>query len=152
MVALFALAFQVHLALCGDDGFYIVGLAQSFHPHIVIHAQQNVFQIGTGEAVFRNLTNTAILHIRAEDGGQHHTDLGFTLTAVTLNHHHALSLVGGNQTIADELLQGGDVLRMEQSIQKIQPNHRCGCFGIVGNRHAVSHNSRSALGECAVQQ
>ena len=34
------------------DGFYIVGLTQSFHPHIIIHAQQDVFQIGTGKTVF----------------------------------------------------------------------------------------------------
>ena len=77
LITLLALAFQVHFALCSHDGFYIVGLTQSFHPHIIIHAQQDVFQIGTGKTVFRNLPDAAVFHIRAEDGGQHRTDLGF---------------------------------------------------------------------------
>ncbi len=113
LITLLALAFQVHFALCSHDGFYIVGLTQSFHPHIIIHAQQDVFQIGTGKTVFRNLPDAAVFHIRAEDGGQHRTDLGFALTAVALNHHHALTFVGWNQAVANELLQGGDVLCIE---------------------------------------
>ena len=80
-----------------------------------------MFQIRTGEAVFGNLTDAAVFHIRAEDARQHRTDLGFTLAAVALNHHHALSFVGGNQAIADKLLQGGNVLRVQQVIQKPQP-------------------------------
>ena len=43
---------------------------------------------------------------------QHRTDLGFALAAVALNHHHALTLVGGNQAVTDELLQGRDILRV----------------------------------------
>ena len=82
LITLLALAFQIHLALCCHDGFHIVGLAQSFHPHISIHAQEDMFQIGTGKTVFRNLPDAAVFHIRAEDGGQHRTDLGFALTAV----------------------------------------------------------------------
>ena len=45
LITLLALAFQVHFALCSHDGFYIVGLTQSFHPHIIIHAQQDVFPV-----------------------------------------------------------------------------------------------------------
>ena len=60
LITLLAFAFQVHLALCGHDVFYIIGLAQGFHPHIIIHAQQDVFQIGTGEAVFGNFTEMCI--------------------------------------------------------------------------------------------
>ena len=86
--------------------------------YIIIHAQENVFQISTGEAVFRNLADATVFHIRAEDGRQYRTDLRFTFAAVAFNHHHALPLVGGNQAIADKLLQSGDVLRMEQPIQK----------------------------------
>ena len=32
------------------------------------------------------------------------------------------------------------------------PGHRCRCMRIVNNRQTVSHDSRSALGKCAVQQ
>ena len=39
------------------------------HIYIIIHAQQDVFQIGTGKTVFRNLPDAAVFHIRAEDGG-----------------------------------------------------------------------------------
>ena len=44
------------------------------------------------EAVFRNLADAAVFHIRAEDGGQHRTDLRFTLATVAFNHHHACLL------------------------------------------------------------
>ena len=40
-----------HLALRSDDGFDVIGLTQRLHPHIVVHTQQNVFQISTGETV-----------------------------------------------------------------------------------------------------
>ena len=82
---------------------------------------------------------------------KHSSDLGFTLATVALNDHHALTFVGGNQTVADKLLQSGDVLRMKQSIQKVQPGHRRRSIGIVDNRQTASHDSRSALGKCAVQ-
>ena len=152
LITLFPFAFQIHLALRRHNGFDIVGLAQGFHSHIIIHAQQDVFQIGTGKAVFGNLTDAPILHIRAKDARQHRTDLGFTLAAVALNDHHALTFVGGNQTVTGELLQGGDVLRIEQSVQKVQPDHRRSSIGIVGNRQTASHDSQSALGKCAIQK
>ena len=41
---------------------------------------------------------------------------------------------------------------MEQPIQKVQSDPRCGCVGIVGNRQMAPHNSRSALNECSVQR
>ena len=151
LITLLAFTFQIHLALCCHDGFYIVGLAQSFHPHIIIYAQQDVLQIGTGKAVFRNLADAAVLHVCAKDSRKHRTDLGFTLATVALNHHHALSFVGGDQAITDKLLQGGNVFRMEQSIQKVQPDHGRRSIGIVDNRQTASHDSRSALGKCAVQ-
>ena len=75
-----------------------------------------MFQIGTGEAVFRNLADAAVFHIRAEDGRQYRTDLRFTLAAVAFNHHHALPLVGGNQAIADKLLQSWNVLGIMQDM------------------------------------
>ena len=53
----------------------------------------------------------AILHVAAEQPGQHHTDLRFSLAAVALDDHHALALIAGNQAVADELLNCGNVLR-----------------------------------------
>ena len=75
LIALLALAFQINLTLGGHDGLDIVGLSQCFHPHIIIHAQQNVFQVGAGKAVFRNFADAAILHVAAEKRNQHSTDL-----------------------------------------------------------------------------
>ena len=66
LIALLALALQIHLPLCGHDGLDIVSLAQGFHPHIVVHAEQGVLQVSTGEAVLRNLADAAILHVAAE--------------------------------------------------------------------------------------
>ena len=111
-----------------------------------------MFQIGTGEAVFRNLADAAVFHIRAEDGRPYRTDLRFTLAAVAFNHHHALPLVGGNQAIADKLLQSWNVLGVKQPIQKVQPDHRCRSIGIIADRQTASHDSRSAFGESAVQE
>ena len=68
-----------------------------------------MLQIGTGKAVFRNLADAAVLHVCATDSRTHRTDLGFTLATVALNHHHALSFVGGNQAVADKLLQSGNL-------------------------------------------
>jgi len=61
--------------LGGHDGLDVVGLPQRLHPHIIIHAQQNVFQVGAGKAVFRNFADAAILHVAAEKRNQHSTDL-----------------------------------------------------------------------------
>ena len=96
-----------------DTMLRAISKLQRNHHYIIIHAQQDVFQIGTGEAVLGNLTDAAVFHIRAKDSRKHSPDLGFALAAVALNDHHTLSLIGWNQAVADELLQGGDVLRME---------------------------------------
>ena len=114
LIALLALALQVHLPLCGHDGLNIVGLAQGFHPHIIVHAEQGVFEVSTGEAVLRNFADAAILHVAAKQSGQHHTDLRLALAAAALDDHHALPLVAGDQAVADELLHRGNVLRVEQ--------------------------------------
>ena len=151
LIALLALALQIHLALGGHDGFDIVGLPQCFHPHIVIHAQENVFQISAGKPVFGDFPDAAVLHVAADQRPQHRTDLRFSLAAVSLNHHHALSLVAGNQAIADKLLQGWNILRIQQSIQKGEPECRCRGTRMVRHRQSAAHNVRSALGKAAIQ-
>ena len=49
LITLLTLVFQIYLALSDNDRFYIVGLSQDFHSHIVIHAQEDIFQIRTGK-------------------------------------------------------------------------------------------------------
>ena len=151
MVALLALALQVHLPLCGHDGLDIVGLAQGFHPHIIVHAEQGVLQISTGEAVLRDLTDTAILHVAAEQPGQHHADLRFALAAAAFNDHHALALVAGDRAVANELLHGGNVLRVEQVGQEPQPMGGLWGFRVIPDREPVADDLRLALLKGAVQ-
>ena len=50
LVALDALAFNVHLGFCGHDGFDIVGLGQGVHVQIIIHHEQTVLKVGTSKA------------------------------------------------------------------------------------------------------
>ena len=63
-----------------------------------------------------------------------------------------LSLVAGNQAVADIFLQGGDVLRVEQTIQKFQPEDRFRSVGVVGHGEAVSDNFRLSLCKGSVQK
>ena len=151
LITLLALALQVHLPLCGHDGLDIVGLAQGFHPHIIVHAEQGVFEVGTGKAVLRDFADVAILHVAAEQPGQHHADLRLTLAAAALDDHHALALVAGNQAVADELLHCGDVLRVEQVGQKPQPVDGLGGFRVILDREPVADDLRLALLKGTVQ-
>ena len=151
LITLLALALQVHLPLCGHDGLDIVGLAQGFHPHIIVHAEQGVFEVGTGKAVLRDLADAAILHVAAEQPGQHHADLRLALTAAALDDHHALTLVAGDQAVADELLHRGNVLRVEQVGQEPQPMGGLCSFRVIFDREPVADDLRLALLKGAVQ-
>jgi len=110
-----------------------------------------VLQIGTGEAVLRDLADAAILHVAAEQLGQYHADLRLALSAAALNDHHALPLVAGDQAVPDELLHCGDVLRVEQVGQKPQPVDGLGGFRVILDRQAVAHDLRLALLKGTVQ-
>ena len=110
-----------------------------------------MLQIGTGKAVLRDLADAAILHVAAEQPGQHHTDLRLALAAVALDDHHALALVAGDQAVPDELLHCGDVLRVEQVGQKPQPVDGLGGFRVILDKQAVAHDLRLALLKGAVQ-
>ena len=71
-----AVSYTHLLPLRGHDGLDIVGLAQGFHPHIVVHAEQGVLQVSTGEAVLRDLADAAILHVAAEPVSYTHLNCG----------------------------------------------------------------------------
>ena len=70
----------------------------------------DVLQIGAGKAVFGHLAHAAVLGIAAKQMGQDGADLRLALAAVALDDHHALSLVAGDQAVADVFLQGGNVV------------------------------------------
>jgi len=110
-----------------------------------------VLQVSTGEAVLRDLADAAILHVAAEQPGQHHADLRLTLTAVALDDHHALPLVAGDQAVADELLHRGDILRVEQVGQEPQPMGGLWSFRVIPDREPVADDLRLALLKGAVQ-
>ena len=152
LMALLALAFQIHLPLCRHDGLHIVGLAKGFHLHVIIHTQQDVFQISTGKTVLGDFADAAILHIGAKDATQHSADLRLAFAAVALDDHHPLSLVGGDQAVADELLQRGNVFFVEQSVQKFQPQVRGWCVRLIRHRQTASHDLRLPFCEGSVQQ
>ena len=111
-----------------------------------------MFQISAGETVLGNFADTAVLHIAAEQGGQHRADLAFALAAITLNDHHTLALVAGYQAVADIFLQGGDVLRVEQPVQKSQPTGQRERIGIVGHRQSAAHDLRLTFCKSAIQK
>ncbi|SCI73934.1 Uncharacterised protein [uncultured Clostridium sp.] len=110
-----------------------------------------MFEVGTGEAVLRDLADAAILHVATEQPGQYHADLRFSLAAVALDDHHALTLVAGDQAVADELLHRGDVLRVEQVGQEPQPMGGLWGFRVIFDREPVTDDLRLALLKGAVQ-
>ena len=71
--------------------------------------------------------------------------------AAALNDHHALSLVAGDQAVADELLHSGNVLRVEQVGQKPQPMDGLGGFRVIFDREPVADDLRLAFLKGAVQ-
>ena len=104
LIALPALLFQIHAPLRGDQRLDVVGLMQGFHAHVVVDQQMDVLQIGAGKAVLGHLAHAAVLGVAPKQMGQNGADLRFALAATALNDHHALSLVAGNQAVADVFL------------------------------------------------
>ena len=111
-----------------------------------------MFQVRTGKTVLGYFPDAAILHVGAEQSSQNSADLRLALAAAALNDHHPLSLVAGNQAVADIFLQGGDVLRVEQAIQKLQPENRLWGVGVVGHGETVADDFRLSLRKGSVQK
>ena len=93
-----------------------------------------MLQICTGESVLRYFPNAAILHVSTEQTAQNSADLGLALAAVSLNDHHALPLVAGDQAVADKLLQSNNVLRVQQPIQEGNPQCRLRRIRLISDR------------------
>ena len=111
-----------------------------------------MLQVSTGKAVLGYFPDAAILHVGAEQSSQHSADLRLSFAAAALNDHHPLPLVAGDQAVADIFLQGGDVLRVEQAIQKFQPKNRFRGVGVVGHGEAVSDDFRLSLCKGSIQK
>ena len=62
---------------------------------------------------------------------QQQADAGFSLAALAGHDQHLLRLGRRDQEIAKVFLQGQNVLRDEQTVQKFQPLGRCGGIGLV---------------------
>ena len=111
-----------------------------------------MFQIGTGKPVLGYFPDAAILHVGTEQSSQHSADLRLALAAAAFYDHHPLSLIAGNQAVTDIFLQGGDVLRVEQTIQKLQPENRLWSIGIIGHRETVADDFRFSFRKSSVQK
>ena len=114
LVTLDALALHVHFALRCDDGFDIIGLGQGTHVHIVVHHQELVFQIRTAEPVALDLLDAGGIHAVAQQRAHNQSDTALALTALADEHEHLLPLSGGQQAVTQKLLQGGNILRLQQ--------------------------------------
>ena len=111
-----------------------------------------MFQVSTGKTVLGYFPDAAILHVGAEQSSQNSADLRLALAAAALNDHHPLSLVAGNQAVADIFLQGWDVLRAEKAIQKLQPEGRLWGVGVVGHGETVADDFRLSLRKGPIQK
>ena len=67
-------------------------------------------------------------------------NLAFSFSAAALDKHHPLSLVAGNQAVSDVLLQAGNILGIQQLVEKTQPDGRRRGVRGIPNGKAASHN------------
>ena len=114
LIALLALALQVHGHFGGDERFEIVRGFQCLHLHVVIHHQKLVLQIGPGEGTALHLGDAAVFQIAAQKLLHHHADAALALAAVALQQHHNLPAICWNQAVAQVFLQGQDVRLLQQ--------------------------------------
>ena len=152
LIALLALALQVHGHFGGDEGLEIVGGFQRFQLHVVIYHQQLVLQIGAGEGAALHLGDAAVFHVAAQQLLHHHANAALALAAVALEQHHHLPAVCRNQAVAEVFLQGQNVLRFQQVRQKPQPCHRLRRGGVIVDRQAVAAEFLLGLERAAEKQ
>ena len=150
LVTLDALALHVHFALGRDDGLDIVGLGQGAHIHIVVHQQELVFQVCAAESVALHLLDAGGIHAVPQQRAHDKANAAFALAALALEDHHALPFGAGNEAIADILLKGWDVLRVEQIGKKPQPDNRLSRLRIVVDRKPAAHDLRPSRKKTAV--
>ena len=138
LIALFSLPFQIHPQFCCHNGFYIVGFGQGVHVQIIVQHEQLALQVGSGETVVFYFLDGSGVHVEPENGVHHHTDAAFALAALADQHKHFLPLGGGNQAVAQILLQGGNIFRLQQFRKEAQPVFRCRSISPIGYRQTVA--------------
>ena len=110
---------------------------EGVHFHIVVQHQELAFLVGPGEAVAGELLDAAGVHVIAKKSAQDPADAGLALAAAADEHQHALGLVRGDQAIAHEFLQGRDVFRVEESVEKCEPAFRERGVRLIQDRKPV---------------
>ena len=112
----------------------------------------DMLQVSPGKTVFRYLTDAAVLGVAVTEQFQENSaDLALSFSAVSLDDHHPLSLVTGNQAVANEFLKRQDILRIQKIIQKMQPAFRLGCIGVITDWETAPDDFRLLLIEGPVQ-
>ena len=99
-----------------------------------------MFQIGAGKPILGHFSDASVLHIASEQVRKHRPNLAFSFSAAALDEHHPLSLVAGNQAVSDVLLQAGNILSIQQLVEKTQPDGRRRGVRGISNGKAASHN------------
>ena len=115
-----------------------MGGFQRLQLHVVVHHQQLVLQIGSGEGAALHLGDAAVFQVAAEQLLHHHADAALALAAVALEQHHGLPAVRRNQAVAEVFLQGQNVLRFQQVRQKPQPCYRLRRAGVISDGEPVA--------------
>ena len=115
----------------GDDGLDVPCFGQSHHVQIVIDHDQLILQICTGKAVRFDAEDGFGVRGFPEQLLQQQADAGFSLAALAGHDQHLLRLGRRDQKIAKVFLQGQNVLRDQQTVQKFQPLGRCRGIGLV---------------------
>ena len=129
--SLLVLPLDAQTVLGGDDGLDVPCFGQSHHVQIVIDHDQLVLQICTGKAVRFDAEDGFGVRGFPEQLLQQQADAGFSLAALAGHDQHLLRLGRRDQEIAEIFLQGQNVLRDQQTVQKFQPLGRCGGIGLV---------------------
>ena len=129
--SLLILSLNAQTVFGGDDGLDVPCFGQSHHVQIVIDHDQLILQICTGKAVRFDAEDGFGVRGFPEQLLQQQADAGFSFAALAGHDQHLLRLGRRDQEIAKVFLQGQNVLRDEQTVQKFQPLGRCGGIGLV---------------------
>src|SRR5699024_455353 len=85
-----------------------------------------------------NFLDTAVADGVAHQLFEHQTNARLALPALADDEHHPLTFGAGDETVAQVLLQGGDVLSVKQVAEKGQPAPGGSGLGVIGDRQTVA--------------
>ena len=137
LIALPPFLLQIHRKLGCDNGLDVVGLGQRLQLHVIVHHQKLMLQIRAGKGACLHLGDAAGVHVVSQQRAKHQPDAALALATLAGEDQHLLSLGGGDKAVPHELLQGGNVLRLQKLGQKMQPFLRLRRVGLIGYRQTV---------------